>query len=63
MSEQLLEFVVKAIKEFNKEKAQTSKKLIEFGFKYQQEFLETYDELDKVLFLKLILRQNRIMII
>lgn len=48
MSEQLTEFVVKSIKEFNKDKAVNSKKLIDFGFKYQQEFLETYDELNKV---------------
>ena len=47
MSEQLADAIVKTIKEFNKEKSSISKKLIEFGFKYQQEFLEAYDELDK----------------
>ena len=48
MSEQLAETVVKAIKEFNKEKGIISKKLIEFGFSYQQEFIEAYEELNKV---------------
>ncbi len=48
MSEQLTEFVVKSIKDFNREKAMNSKKLIDFGFKYKEAFLETYDELNKV---------------
>jgi hypothetical protein len=62
MSEQLADFVVKSIKEFNKEKSVNSKKLIDFGFKYQHEFLETYDELNKVIG-SLIFRLSIIMII
>ena len=61
LSEKMEEEISKMIKEFNKDKSITSKKvihvfpiylhickqLIEFGTMYQKEFIEAYDDLDK----------------
>jgi hypothetical protein len=47
MSQGIDEDITKVIKEFNKEKTLVSKKLLDYGSRYQVEFAEAYEEFDK----------------